>query len=223
MAVFKLTKHTTFPVGVTAVSRTATDASGNTASAGFTVTVVDTTPPVLTVPTDVTATATSVSGAVATYPSATALDIVAGILPATRTPASGATFALGQTTVTCTATDPSGNTGSASFHVSVSYFWSGVPAPFSADGSSTFKAGSTIPVKVTLTGTSASITNATIKLTYAQVTNGIEGPVMNASTNVASTTGNVFRYSGQEYIFNWSPRARTLSRWTSVTAYPTPC
>ena len=175
-------------------------------SLALTTVVADTTPSVVTVPTDVAAPATSALGAVVTYPPASAQDNVAGILPVTCAPASGTTFALGQTTVTCTATDPSGNTGSASFHVSVTYAWSGALRPFSADGTSTFKGGSTIPVKLSLTGASAPITNATIKLSYAQVRNGVVGPYMDAKTNVASSAGNSFRYSGQQYIFSWSTK-----------------
>src|SRR5207248_1054936 len=57
-------------------------------------------------------------GAVATY-SASATDIVDGALAVSCTPASGSTFALGATTVNCSATDAHGNTGSGSFTVTV--------------------------------------------------------------------------------------------------------
>jgi hypothetical protein len=53
-----------------------------------------------------------------TFPSS-ASDLVDGTLPTTCDPASGSTFAVGTTKVTCTATDASGNTGSASFSVTV--------------------------------------------------------------------------------------------------------
>ena len=199
------------PVGLTGVIEIS---AGGFHSLALTTVVADTTPPVVTVPTDVTAPATSVSGAVVTYPPATAQDNVAGTLPVTCTPASGAMFALGQSTVTCTATDPSGNTGSASFHVSVTYAWSGVPRPFSADGTSTFKGGSTIPVKVALTGASAPITNATITLSYARVLNGVVGSYMDASTNVKASAGSSFRYSGNQYIFNWSTKGLAPGRYS---------
>ena len=80
---------------------------------------IDTTPPTVTVPANITAEATSGSGAVVTYSGQSASDLVDGVLPATCTPPSGSAFGLGSTTVTCTATDAAGNTGSASFTVTV--------------------------------------------------------------------------------------------------------
>jgi hypothetical protein len=109
---------TTFPFGSTAVKCTATGTSGNTASAPFTVTVVDTTPPTITVPADITTQATSLSGATVTY-QASASDIVDGTVATTCSPTSGSIFKIGMTTVICTATDKAGNTASASFKVNV--------------------------------------------------------------------------------------------------------
>ena len=50
---------------------------------------------------------------------ASASDVVDGVVPVTCTPAAGATFALGPTTVSCTATDAHGNSASGSFPVTV--------------------------------------------------------------------------------------------------------
>jgi hypothetical protein len=107
-----------FPLGATPVRCTATDGAGNTRVAGFTVTVADTTRPVVAVPASVTAEATSPTGTPVTY-SATWTDGVSGSGPATCAPASGSKFALGSTQVTCSATDGAGNTGTASFTVTV--------------------------------------------------------------------------------------------------------
>jgi HYR domain-containing protein len=109
----------TFAVGSRTVDCTATDAHGNTSSANFVVNVTDTTAPTLTVPESITVDATSRAGAVVTYPAA-ANDVVDGsVAPSCSTP-SGATFAIGTTTVSCTATDSHGNTSAPqTFTVSV--------------------------------------------------------------------------------------------------------
>jgi len=100
----------TFPLGDTTVTCTATDTAGTTASAHFTVQVVDTTPPTLTVPTSPIVTdATGPDGSIATY-TATATDLVDGPVTPSCAPSSGSTFPIGGTTVTCTATDKHGNT-----------------------------------------------------------------------------------------------------------------
>jgi hypothetical protein len=109
----------TFAIGTTPVNCSSSDTHGNQGSASFTVSVVDTTPPAVTVPGNVVAEATSAAGAVVNYSAATAVDVVDGPLPAVCSPASGSTFALGGTTVTCSATDAHGNTGAATFTVTV--------------------------------------------------------------------------------------------------------
>jgi HYR domain len=109
----------TFPLGATSVTCSATDSHGNTGTASFTVTVRDTTPPVVTVPGPITAEATSPAGAVVNYSGVSAVDLVDGSVPVTCKPASGSVFPFGTTVVTCTATDAHGNTGSASFTVKV--------------------------------------------------------------------------------------------------------
>lgn len=107
-----------FPVGTTPVTCTATDAAGNTATASFKVTISDTTKPVLTLPTGITAEATGPSGAAVSY-DASAADLVDGSITPACQPPSGSTFALGTTTVNCTATDAAGNVASGSFPVKV--------------------------------------------------------------------------------------------------------
>jgi len=104
----------TFPLGVTTITCTATDSSGNSTTGTFTKTVVDTTPPVLTVPSDATNEATGPGGAVHIF-SATATDIVDPSPTVVCDPLSGSTFPLGDTLINCTATDFSGNASSGSF------------------------------------------------------------------------------------------------------------
>jgi alpha-tubulin suppressor-like RCC1 family protein len=108
-----------FGLGTTTVTCSSTDSHGNVGSASFRVTVQDTTPPVVTVPPDITAEATSASGAVVTF-AASGTDLVDGSIPVTCAPASGSLFGLGQTTVRCSASDSQRNGPAiASFTVTV--------------------------------------------------------------------------------------------------------
>ncbi len=85
-----------------------------------TVTVEDSTGPSLSnVPADITAEATSAAGAAVSYSSPTASDDVDPTPSVSCSPASGSTFALGSTSVTCVTTDASGNSSDASFTVTI--------------------------------------------------------------------------------------------------------
>jgi len=112
------TSGATFPIGVTTVNCSATDLTAHTATGSFTVTVVDSTAPVLTLPSNITTEATGPTGAPVSY-TATAADIVDGARTVTCLPASGTTFAIGTTTVNCSASDTRGNEKTGSFTVTV--------------------------------------------------------------------------------------------------------
>ena len=108
----------TFPITSTIVVCTATDAAGNQAQKTFTVAVVDTVGPVITVPANIVVQVSTAGGAVVTY-QASATDLVDGVRPVTCAPASGSTFAAGVTTVKCDAVDSRGNASTRSFTVTV--------------------------------------------------------------------------------------------------------
>ena len=110
---------TQFPVGSTTITCRATDRSGNTGTASFDVIVRDTTGPAIASHGDVTVEATSAAGAVALFSSPAATDFVDGSDPVSCSPASGHVFALGDTTVTCSAQDAHGNGATTSFVVHV--------------------------------------------------------------------------------------------------------
>jgi hypothetical protein len=117
-----------FPVGITTVTYTATDKSGNIATDTQLVTVVDNTPPVVTPPaavtlftgTGATSCGVTVSNLDATLGTGSATDNCPGVGAVTRSgvPA-GNVFPLGQTILTYSATDVHGNTGSATQTVTV--------------------------------------------------------------------------------------------------------
>jgi hypothetical protein len=111
----------TFPLGETTVECSAKDPAGNTSHASFKITVKDTTPPKIEkVPANITLEASNSSGAVVTYTNPTATDNVDGTDAVACKPASGSTFPVGGTAVTCTSTDKAGNTSTATFSVTVS-------------------------------------------------------------------------------------------------------
>ena len=169
----------------------------------------DTTAPIISGLNNVAVTASSSSGAVATF-NPTATDDVDGTVPVICTSASGSIFPIGTTTVTCTATDNAGNIASGNFTVSVTYAWSGFLQPISQDGSSVFKLGSTIAVKFQLTGASSGVQNATAKFSYVKISNKVANGAMKSSTTAAPTTGDLFRYDGTgQYIYNWGTKGLT--------------
>jgi hypothetical protein len=106
-----------FMVGLTTVTWTATDGSGNTASATQSVKVRDVEAPSLTVPLNVTVNATSPNGAVVNYQLFATDNVAVTSLSCSK--ASGATFPIGPTSVRCTAADAAGNSTSGSFDVMV--------------------------------------------------------------------------------------------------------
>jgi hypothetical protein len=106
-----------YPVGTTLLDCSAVDAAGNWDENEFlSITVEDTTPPVVTVPDGQTIEATGPDGATPTYDGVSAEDIVDGSVDASCTPA---TVPIGATTVTCTATDAHDNEGEADFTATV--------------------------------------------------------------------------------------------------------
>jgi hypothetical protein len=108
----------TFPVGTTPVACTATDGAGNSSMCGFTVTVrKETTPPSITCPAPIVLNACAEGGPVATFTVAAADNCGAATVSCSH--ASGTSFPVGTTDVTCTATDGLGNTASCGFSVTV--------------------------------------------------------------------------------------------------------
>jgi Concanavalin A-like lectin/glucanases superfamily/HYR domain len=110
-----------FDVGTTPVSCTATDASNNSATCGFNVTVNDTEPPTITCPANRRVVSPDASSPVTVNFAPGVMDNCAGV-GVVCTPPSGSPFPLGDTMVTCTATDASMNTAGCSFTVTVSPF-----------------------------------------------------------------------------------------------------
>lgn len=103
----------TFPVGTTTVTCTATNATGSV-NCSFRVIVSGNPPPTIACPINMNVTATTSTGGVVTYPTPAATNGAT----VTCVPPSGSTFPIGTTTVTCTATNSAGS-ASCSFTVTM--------------------------------------------------------------------------------------------------------
>ncbi len=117
-----LTPGSIFPVGITTNTFEVTDASGNTTSCSFTITVIDVeNPSIVDLPSNIViSNDVDQCGAMVSWVDPTSADNCTGssILQTTGL-ANGLFFPLGETTIGYTATDASNNTFSASFTITV--------------------------------------------------------------------------------------------------------
>jgi hypothetical protein len=114
------TKTLTLPSGegIKTVAVRWTDVAGHLSAQVTDTIVLDTTPPTLSQPPNLTVNATSTLGAMVSFTVPTATDPTAPVT-VTCAPPSGSTFPIATTTVTCTATDGVNNSTSKSFTVTV--------------------------------------------------------------------------------------------------------
>ena len=169
---------TTFAVGATTVTFTILDSSSNSATATATVTVVDTTGPIVSAPAALTVAATDAAGTAATdtslasyLTSGTALDLVNGEVAVTTNAPS--VFPLGSTTVTFSASDSSGNGGSATSTVTVS----DQTAPSITAAAITIEATSSAGASLTATNIAAATT----------VSDNVDGTDVTVTSDAAAT------------------------------------
>ncbi|NWK05908.1 HYR domain-containing protein [Marine Group I thaumarchaeote] len=118
MGIASMTEHPSrfFVLGDTIITWTATDTSGNSASATQTVTIVDTTSPSITAPGPITMEATSADSNIVSLGNPVSSDLVD--IPSISNNAPDL-FPLGETIVTWTATDTSGNSAIATQVVTI--------------------------------------------------------------------------------------------------------
>jgi hypothetical protein len=199
----------TFPLGTTTVNCSATDAAGNTGSNSFTVKVQDTTAPTLTLPSNMTVSATSAAGAVVSY-SASATDIVDGSVAVSCSPASGSTFAPGTTTINCSATDAAGNTATGSFTISVTFRLSGFYQPVDMNNVvNTVRGGATVPLKFEVFAGSTELTATSVVKSFVQTRISCDTSATIDEIEVTTTGGTSLRYdtTAGQFIQNWqTPR-----------------
>jgi Ca2+-binding RTX toxin-like protein len=118
MGIASVTEYTSnfFVLGETTITWTATDTSGNSASATQTITIVDTISPSITAPGSITKEATSADSNIVALGNPVSSDLVD--IPSISNNAPDL-FPLGETIVTWTATDTSGNSASTTQTVTI--------------------------------------------------------------------------------------------------------
>jgi hypothetical protein len=114
------TSGSTFQKGTTTVNCSVSDASGNSASCSFTVTVNDLQAPTITCPANIVVpAANNQCDALVNYPAIIVSDNCSGVGTPICNPPTGSTFQKGTTTVNCSVSDGAGLTAGCSFTVTV--------------------------------------------------------------------------------------------------------
>ena len=211
----------TFALGTTTVTCGATDAHGNSASATFTVTVVDTTPPAITTSADLTSGPTGPMGATIGYGAASAIDLVDGAVSVVCLPVSGTLFGFGTTTVSCSATDAAGNTGTATFSVTVTGYHHQRLLPAGRhkraqhregwiDGAGQVELFGQGGVEITST---AAVMSGWPKI--QRIDCGSLGALPEDAIETTSTGGTSLRYdsTGGQFIYNWQTPRQPSTCW----------
>jgi hypothetical protein len=95
------------------------------------------------------------------------------------------------------------------------YVTTGIAQPVNADGSSVFKAGSTVPLKFAVSdeaGTPA--TGLAPKLRLAPLAGSIWGTELEAVSSSSADTGSTFREAAAgSYVFNLSTKGMAVGTW----------
>jgi hypothetical protein len=175
-------------------------------------------PPNIEVPDTISVVASGPSGRVVTY-AVSATDYAGSPLTATCSPASGSTFPVGATTVSCSATDGVGVSNTATFTVVVGYalagFFQPINDPITASNPmSVFKVGSTIAVRFSLkysTGAlisdsvgSALANRCAATLVFGPTDGAFAGAIDEAVSNAAPNSGRCFHYDtkADQFVFS---------------------
>ncbi len=168
------------------------------------------------------------------FDSATVVDDVDDAVSVACDAEAPSVFPVGNTVVTCTATDAAGNTGTGSFSVTVQYDWAGFFAPIDnalPDGTSVYnsvKAGAIVPVRFTLGGDMGLDILAGGSPTSRAVSCEAAFPV-DALEETATAGGTSLSYDGT-YVYKWKTdksfkgcRELTVTLKDGTTHTPSSC
>jgi hypothetical protein len=187
----------------------------------------------LDLPADIQVVATSAAGAAVSF-TATATGVIDGVVTtfdATCAPPSGSTFPIGQTTVTCTASDsvetsPGVNrTTTGTFNVNVVY---GICVLY--DTVKPKKAGSTIPIVLNLCDAGGNNLSSEAIVVHATSLTHLSGTADGEPEDPGSSQpDNDFRFTSPSYHFNLQTSGLASGSWTlnftvggDPTVYSTP-
>jgi hypothetical protein len=144
-------------------------------------------------------------------PTCSAGDDHSGVASCTVSTSGGNANGVGEFTVTATAKDKAGNVATDSVKYRVTYVWDGFRQPITdtahdLGAMSTFKAGSTIPVKYQVKTADGTVVQGTAGSWLAPVKRATTfAPVSGGGTSIAADTGSLFRYDAtdRQWIYNW--------------------
>jgi hypothetical protein len=182
----------------------AVDGAGNEANATAGPADIDLTAPVLSLPADLGVLATQVNGGPASF-NVSASDNLDAEPQVVCSAGSGDLFALGNTTVTCVATDEAGNNATGSFNVTVRYNAAGFLQPVKVNKMNVVKAGATVPLKFMIRtpgggqiGDLAAVTSFAAKAVVC-------APLLSDPLQFTTTGGTSLRYDpvAGQFIQNW--------------------
>jgi predicted alpha/beta superfamily hydrolase len=219
-----------YPLGNTIVTLTVTDNHGASSTCASTVTVLDTTPPSITCPANISMGCALDRLVVVTYPAPTVSDTCDPHPTVACTPASGtASFPIGVTTVVCQAVDAAGNPNSCSFTVTrASLGFTGFLSPIGGEvaldtGGSfgtpvrAFKLGSTIPIKFSANCGGTPVSAGVHTLQATKYSSAVDSALaIDATPTGAATTGNQFQLTDAttgEWHFNLDTKPLSVGTW----------
>ncbi len=178
----------------------------------------DVIPPTITMP---TIASTTIVGTPLTF-NFSAADDLSGVATTTATLdgvliANGATLsnlAIGSHTFQVKAIDNAGNPRIQTLTFSVVYGFGGFLPPIKVDGSGLYNLGRTLPVKFQLTNAGGSaITSGSAQLFVAKIENDTIGTDEIALGTGGADSGNNFRVSGNQYVFNLNTGTLSTGTW----------
>jgi hypothetical protein len=193
------------------VSRTVSDRAGNESASSALSAQVDTEKPSL----ELDCPASVLLGGSATV-TVTASDGQSGLASDPSGSVVVDTSTVGIKTIERTATDNVDHARTSSCDVSVRYDYGGLRQPVNSDGSSVFKLGSTIPLKLTLADADGVLVpDGDVEVSLERISTTVEGDVIEEVVAATPTNGKLFEYDGDsgQYRFNLSTKPLSKGTW----------